>query len=138
MAKKKMSKKSLANLRPIKKGQVLNPLGAGAHDPEKKKLAALTKRELTEVGSVIVSGSKEDLKAILKNKDASVLQHWIASIANKAIDTGSVGVLDQLMNRIVGPVEQRFNHHGIPPAQSGTPTVVILPQKKNADGSSSS
>lgn len=136
MAKKeRMSKKSLANLRPIKKGQVLNPLGAGAHNPEKKKLARLTTEELVEVGTVVVCGSEEDLKAIRRDGTKSVLQHWIAAIAQKAIKDSSVSILDQLMNRLIGPVEQRFNHKGIPPSAGINPTVIVLPAKKNVDGS---
>lgn len=112
-----VTKKQLANLRPIKKGQVLNPLGAGAHDPELRALKRLTAHEVAEIGSMIVQRNLPALQQIIKeSKDLdskhSALKVWMATIAIKGISKGDSHALDTLLNRITGRVKEKIELTG--------------------------
>lgn len=91
----------------FKKGEVRNPLGAGAHNPELRKLKTLTEQELVEVGSLVIKGSIVELQAIMKDPNCTALKAMMASVAIKAINKGDGVALDILLNRIVGKVKER-------------------------------
>lgn len=105
--------KALANLKPFKKGEVRNPLGAGAHNKEMKALKHMASSDFVEVGSFILEQNYSALKEIIedgsKNKESKVsaFRHWLASVAKKGIDTGDYYALDALLDRLVGKVEPK-------------------------------
>ena len=93
----------------IKKGEVRNPKGAGAHIPAKVNL--LTQKEVQEIGSAILKHDLEGLKEIIDTRETSgrsVIMIWIASIAYRAIIKGEVGALETLLNRFVGKVPDKI------------------------------
>jgi hypothetical protein len=102
------------------KGQVPNPLGGGAHDPNKKAMRRLTQAQVAEVASMILSGRVEDLEAIVGNKqkgipadaNASPLKLWFATCALRGITKGDVGILDIFLNRTVGKVKDKLELTG--------------------------
>lgn len=99
--------KSLLNLKKIKKGQVLNPLGAGAHNPELRAIRRLTAIELAEVASLILDKDLKGLEQLIKDAQLpecgiSGLKVWIATIAAKGIKAGDSTRLDAILNRVVG------------------------------------
>lgn len=117
-----ISKKSLSNLKPIKKGEVRNPHGAKTHSPELKQIKRLTEAELIEVGSMVIKGSVDQLRAIAKDGTASALKCMIAAVAVKTISKGDPHALDTLLNRLVGKVKQEHaigdaNGNALAPAQ---------------------
>lgn len=89
------------------KGQIANPLGAGAHNKEARAIRKLTCEDLELVISLIQFGKLDDLKAISQDKDANVLKIWIASIAVKAISKGDHAALNALLDRVIGKVKDR-------------------------------
>lgn len=91
----------------IKKGEVRNPLGGRAHNPELRAIKRLTEDELVEIGSMIVKGSIEELQAVGKDKNCSAIKAMMAAVAVKAINKGDHMALDALLNRIVGKVKDR-------------------------------
>lgn len=112
--KRKQSAAQLANLAPqFKKGQVNNPLGAGAHNKEMKALKHMASSDFVEVGSFILEQNYLALKEIIedgsKNKESKVsaFRHWLASVAKKGIDTGDYYALDNLLDRLIGKVEPK-------------------------------
>lgn len=132
-----MSDYEIGNKKPpksgqIKKGEVRNPRGAGAHKETSRigsVIKKLTANEITEIGTVLLRGDRTELLKIAdpnQNSDRSVLQVWIATCVNKAIDRGDLDVLDTLLNRLIGPVK-------IPIELEGTVIVADeTPEEKQA------
>lgn len=102
-----------------KKGQSGNPAGRMPDSPELKKLKALTKSELTEVGNLIVKGDYVALKKMAKDDRATVLQRMLASVAQSVIYDGDMHKLDILLNRLVGKVKEEVN------LTSNLPQVIV-------------
>jgi hypothetical protein len=112
-------KKRMKNLKPIQKGQVLNPLGAGAHNQEIKKLKNLSNKQIAKIGSVVLKGNLDELKEIVESSKSTVLQVWFARIAIESIKKGDVAAFTVLLNRIAGTVteKKKIEHTGLPAAQ---------------------
>lgn len=90
----------------IKKGEVRNPKGAGAHNPELREIRNLTKKELVDLGNLVIKGDLPALKKIADaKKGVPVLTIWLAKICVKGIERGDVAALDILLNRLVGKVK---------------------------------
>ncbi len=90
-----------------KKGQSGNLAGGRKHSPEIKALRNLTEEEMVEIGSLVVKGSIEELRAIKNDPNASALKCMMASVAIKTIATGNAQALDILLNRLVGKARDR-------------------------------
>lgn len=88
----------------IKKGQVLNPEGARAHNPAMKELKALTVADMQLMGSMVVKGDLASLARIAADDTTPALQAWIAKIALTGIRDGDIYKLDALLNRLIGKV----------------------------------
>jgi hypothetical protein len=88
--------------RPIKKGEVRNPLGGRAHNPELKKLRKLTREELVKVGSLVLKEDIRALEIIQKSRTEPVLKKWFASVALRALTTGESQHFNILLDRVVG------------------------------------
>lgn len=99
-----VTKKQLANLRPIQKGEVRNPLGARAHNKELKKIRSLTVEEVARVGELILQNDLTALEALRDKPGSSVLTVWICAIAVKAIRKGDAMALNALLDRFIGKV----------------------------------
>lgn len=119
--------KELANLRPYKKGQSGNP--SGINEPkELRQVRMLTKKELAEVGNVIIHHNLDTLKNMPDDPTTSVLQAMVAAVAARVIQKGDMNALDLLLNRIVGKVREEVKHSGeIINPHPETRVVVMLP-----------
>ncbi len=108
-----VSKKSLANLKPPKKGEIRNPLGGKAHNPELRMVKRLTAIEVAEIGSLVLKNDIAALKAIAKEQTASTLKVMIAAVAVKVIEKGDAHALDVLLNRLIGKVKEHVEVTGV-------------------------
>lgn len=104
-----MAKGKKTGGRDIKPGQVLNPRGAGAHDPTLKKLRRLTSDELAHVATTLLKKKKEVVDQVADDPEASSLAVWIARIIQTGTDAGNVGKLDTLLNRLMGKVSDKVD-----------------------------
>lgn len=105
----------------FKPGNCANPKGAAAHNPQVKALRRLTEEQLIEIANVIVQGNVEQLRAISKDPNASVLKTWIASIAAKGIASGDIGILETLLTRLIGSPRRDITE----PEQASIPRVQV-------------
>lgn len=96
----------------IKKGEVRNPLGAGAHDPMLKAVRRLSAAQVAEIGALVITSNLEGLKKIAENPNSSALQVWMATIAIRGVKTGDAHRLDILLNRLVGRVKETIELSG--------------------------
>lgn len=124
--------KSLLNLKPFKKGQVANPIGARAQNPELRALKHLTNGELVEVGSYILENNIPALKEIIKEGEknpeskTSALKMWMANVALKGFQKGDGSALDIFLNRIVGKVKDNIQ---VNTTVNRPQVVIMLPAK---------
>ncbi len=106
----------------IPKGVSGNPNGRPALSPELKKFKNLTKKELVEVGNLVIKGDLDALRAVAKKPGATVLQIMLAAICIKVIQKGDMSTLDILLNRLVGKVRDEVHNTG-----NASSVVVTLP-----------
>lgn len=91
-----------------------NRLGAGHpnHSPVNKRLKKITSNEVEDVITLILESSLEDLEALAKNKKAPALRSWIATAVVDAVKHKSIGTLERLLDRAIGPIGQKLELSG--------------------------
>lgn len=90
--------------RPIQKGQVLNPRGAGAHDPGLKAARKLSREQVAELGSLLLDKSYEELELMAADKKNKGTIYFILRQMMSA-GKGSGKAFDRIFDRIVGKVQ---------------------------------
>lgn len=100
--KRNMNPNSIANLKPIPKGTILNPLGAGAHDPIKKAIRKLTAPGWEIILNTVVMGTLEDLKNLAEDKKLPAIQAGVARTMYKAAAAGDWTVLKDMVHTLLG------------------------------------
>ncbi len=109
-SKRKVSAKSLANLRPQKKGEKgHNPIGARAHNPALRALKKLTIETYREVIELALTSNRQALYELAEHPDTPAVQVGVARAMMKAIDHGDFSLVEQLAIRIVGKVPEVVN-----------------------------
>lgn len=103
--RKPLSEKELANLRKVKPGQVINPLGINT-SAVSREVKRLTQQQIEEIGGTLLHGSMADIEALAKDPNASALQSLLASVVSKAKNNGDVSTLEILLNRMAGKVPE--------------------------------
>lgn len=116
----------------FKKGQIANPLGAGAHDPVKKAFKRMTLNGFKEIIDAAVNNNLKALENIAKDPNASALQVGVAVSLGKAAAAGDWNTLDRILERIVGKTIVRVDHtsDGAPMAAAVSKVVLHLPDNK--------
>lgn len=132
--KSNVSPNSLANLKPVKKGEVRNPKGTNAN-PVALRLRTMAIPEIAEIGTLILDSNVAGLQAIvndaisaktgkpLVSSKHSALKVWMATVTLRGINKGDPYALDSLLNRIVGKVPQRL----LPPGVGEEGVLSTLP-----------
>ena len=109
MTKRKMTEKQLANLRPIKKGEAKNPIGANAHKGPKTMFKKLTKEMFAEMIEATTNGTVSDLKKIAENPNSTALQVALATSLVKMINKGDYHSLELMLQRVIGKVKDELD-----------------------------
>lgn len=97
-----MAKGKKTGGRPFPKGNNLNPLGAGAHNKELKRLRRLSREQVADIGSLVIEKREDDLRKICKDANETVLRKWFATVALKALQTGDSKHFNVALDRIIG------------------------------------
>jgi len=95
------------------KGQIANPLGAGAHDKVKAALKRITNEEFKDVIDATLKGNVDQLKEIAEDPESSALKVGVARAIFNAVKKGDWPVLESIISRIVGKVPDKIEHSGI-------------------------
>jgi hypothetical protein len=93
----------------FKRGEVHNPLGAGAHDKLIKAARRLTSEELAKVANIIISSTLLELKAMASDDNSTILQRMVMSLASRVIEKGDTQAWEALMSRLVGKVPDKID-----------------------------
>lgn len=86
----------------IKKGTVLNPIGAHAHDPVKKALKRFTNEYMKEIVELAVMGNLAALKEVAENPNTPAIQVGVAKALAHAINDGDWTTLRAIVSEILG------------------------------------
>ena len=105
--------------RNILPGQVLNPRGAGAHNPEVKLIRRLTQDQIEEIGSLILEGRIGDLERMSLDKNTTGLKAMMASVIVKAWRKGDSTAMEAILSRVAGKLKERHEHTG----KDGSPLI---------------
>jgi hypothetical protein len=93
----------------IKKGEVRNPLGAGAHNPLTRALRNITIESYREIIRLVMTSDVAGIKAIAENPKSTGLQVGIAVAFLKAIKSGDYAVIERIAERIIGKIPDELN-----------------------------
>lgn len=88
-------------------GNKANPIGAAAHNPITKALRRLTQEDVADIGSLILSGNKDELQRIKDDPTSSFLRAWFCSVALKAFASGDATQVNVLLDRIIGKTKEK-------------------------------
>jgi len=80
---KKSNNKHLKNLIPAKKGEPSrNP--TGKTNPELREIRRLTRAQITDIGSLLLNGSYEQIEEYAEDQSLPAIQYLIARVATRA------------------------------------------------------
>lgn len=95
--------------------------------PGFKPLKNLTKKELVDVGSLLLKGDMAGLKILSEDETAPPLLSMFASILCTIHRRGDMQGFDMLLNRLIGKVPQDVHHGGAIGGTHGSTVIVTLP-----------
>lgn len=103
ITKRKMpTEKQLANLQPFKKGEVSNPTGRPKKLVTQLKGLGYSKDDINQTLMNMVAMSREELTAIDKSNDYTILERIVAGALLKSHDKNSLYSLETLLTRVHG------------------------------------
>lgn len=94
----------------FKKGTTGNPSGRPTVPKEIRELKKVTAEGFAEMASTLLYATDEQIVALLKDPGAPMLKKIVARILEKTIETGSMAQMDQLLNRLIGKVQDHVKH----------------------------
>lgn len=93
---------SLKNLKPLVKGQILNPEGARAHSPITKELRKFTNELFIDLLQLAIMGDRDGLKKLIADETTPAIQVGIAQSLLNAIEKGDWDIISKITERITG------------------------------------
>lgn len=88
--------------KPFAKGKSGNPQGGSKMLAEMRTIKRLTQQQVSEIGSLILSGDKAALRDIGQSPKSSILQVWMAGLIVRSMQDGDAGIFRAVMDRVVG------------------------------------
>lgn len=108
--RRKLTAKELANLKPIKKGEVRNPNGARTHNPLLRAFKNLHQDSFREVLHEVLESDDKKLDALCAPTDGNPsLRRLIAKAMQNAISHGEYGLVERITERLFGKVPDQLN-----------------------------
>lgn len=94
----------------FQKGFSGNPNGRPKLPGPVKAMRSMNADQIAEIGTVLLEGTVEDLKAIVQNPNTSIIKKWAATVIINGMKTGDMKAFDGILNRVVGRVEKKVMH----------------------------
>lgn len=107
--KRHQTPSQLANLKPIKPGEVRNPEGGRTHNPAIKALKKITIETFREVIEMVLTEDLKALKKVAEDEKTTALQVGIIMAFKKAVDSGDWETIEKIVSRIVGKIPEELN-----------------------------
>lgn len=106
-------------LTPVKKGQVLNPYGQPRKYVSTLIKDGYKKAEVNDTIQALISMNVEEIKEVLTNDKATILEKTVASALIKSISRGDLSSIESLINRVYGKPKDHVE-------TSGTQVIEII------------
>jgi hypothetical protein len=106
-------------LTPVKKGQVLNPYGQPRKYVSTLIKDGYKKAEVNDTIQALISMNVEEIKEVLTNDQATILEKTVASALIKSISRGDLSSIESLINRVYGKPKDHVE-------TSGTQVIEII------------
>lgn len=92
----------------IKKGEVRNPLGGGAHNPHIRALKHITQKEYADVIQMALDNNRKGIEKIIKDQSTSLLKLGIAKCLLNAVNQSDFSILHAIIEKIIGKPTQKI------------------------------
>lgn len=99
-------------LTPVKKGQVLNPYGQPRKYVSTLIKDGYKKAEVNDTIQALISMNVEEIKEVLTNDKATILEKTVASALIKSISRGDLSSIESLINRVYGKPKDHVETSG--------------------------
>jgi len=106
-------------LTPVKKGQVLNPYGQPRKYVSTLIKDGYKKAEVNDTIQALISMNVDEIKEVLTNDRATILEKTVASALIKSISRGDLSSIESLINRVYGKPKDHVE-------TSGTQVIEII------------
>lgn len=93
----------------FKPGQSGNPEGSRLHNPLVRAFSKMSVETFRRVLEVILTGNRDDLNKIIKDKKSTNLELAVATAMVNAIREGDYGVVERIAERIIGKIPDQLN-----------------------------
>lgn len=101
---------STKHLPKFKKGQSGNPKGRPKLTLEERELRSLTIETYRDVIELALTGKREELRALVRDRNTPSIQAGVAKALLIAIDVGDAETLERFASRIVGKIPDVVIH----------------------------
>lgn len=93
----------------FKKGESGNPQGSSARSRNRqlKAIARLTADQVSEVGTLILTNNRDQLRELAQDENASVLTVWMSGLIVRSMSKGDPSIFRAIMDRVVGRALER-------------------------------
>jgi hypothetical protein len=99
-------------LTPVKKGQVLNPYGQPRKYVSTLIKDGYKKAEVNDTIQALISMNINEVKAVLSNPNATVLEKTVSSALLKSMTKGDLSSIESLINRVYGKPKDHVETSG--------------------------
>lgn len=99
-------------LTPVKKGQVLNPYGQPRKYVSTLIKDGYKKAEVNDTIQALISMNVDEIKEVLTNDKATILEKTVASALIKSISRGDLSSIESLINRVYGKPKDHVETSG--------------------------
>jgi hypothetical protein len=106
-----MAKGKKTGGRDIAKGQVLNPHGAGAHNPIVKAARSLTAEQVAQM-IIMIATHPDDEMDTLKAMKLTFMERFLLDGLIQAKRKGDLETLLKVLERVIGKVKDHVEHSG--------------------------
>jgi len=113
----------------FKKGQVANPLGGRAHNPETRALRGLTREQLADVLRLLLENNVDELQALADERATPIMKAAAAKAALRAYYSGDWSFLEGPLMRTLGAVKVEVEATG----KNGSPLIPATAELRAAE-----
>ena len=109
MTKREARERSLANLKPVKRGEVRNP--SGTNGETRAAVSRLTREQIADIGSVLLKGDDKSIEKYADSVGVPFLKKMIANVAVRASNRGDAKAMRIVLEEIAGKQPLDLNVH---------------------------